>query len=341
MLISGLTSGIVVAGLFNPWDRALYLSVLHVRPFLRRENFAHPYQGFWQVLAHRTLSGGLYFPLFDAAQPSVSALITSWAASDNFGSGSTAAEQSALLHFTCGNFAGGVSGVLLNALTAIKYASWDARTGFYTTARNMFEAGGLRPFGKGVTATVMRDTVFGGVFAVTKFQMARTLQPFVMVHHHHVPIIGKTFSEGGTAGTRLPGVSNTTAAALLIRRDRLRAEAEEGNTQKRIQMSAGTMDFTAALLAGLAATCVSSPFNYVRNIKYGWPSSQMPPSAPRIMYDLWIDASQSGRMLMHIQERLRLGWGTARVAVGMAVGQYLYESTKALLDDRYRGTAAR
>ena len=80
MFAAGIVSGLVVAGLFNPWDRsapalpatasshclrcgiadcccvavcwyvrcglcsALYLSVLHERPFMHRENFLHPYK---------------------------------------------------------------------------------------------------------------------------------------------------------------------------------------------------------------------------------------------------------------------------------------------------------
>ena len=45
-------------------------------------------------------------------------------------------------------------GIVLNSLTAIKYASWDARTNFFVTARHMFTVGGIRPFTKGINATV-------------------------------------------------------------------------------------------------------------------------------------------------------------------------------------------
>ncbi|EWM23565.1 hypothetical protein Naga_101424g1 [Nannochloropsis gaditana] len=45
----GLIGGVTQAGLFNPWDRALYLSVKYSRPFLSVANFQRPYQGFWQV----------------------------------------------------------------------------------------------------------------------------------------------------------------------------------------------------------------------------------------------------------------------------------------------------
>ena len=59
----GLTAGGIQAALFNPWDRALYLSVIHKRKFLCAANFASPYQGFGQSMVLRMVSSGLYFPL--------------------------------------------------------------------------------------------------------------------------------------------------------------------------------------------------------------------------------------------------------------------------------------
>jgi hypothetical protein len=55
----GLIAGVAQAGLFNPYDRALYLSVKHKRPFLSSLNFQSPYQGFLQSVGGRALSGGL------------------------------------------------------------------------------------------------------------------------------------------------------------------------------------------------------------------------------------------------------------------------------------------
>ena len=44
-LVAGTTVGVLQAVLFNPWDRALYLSVKEKRPFLHRANFTQPFQG--------------------------------------------------------------------------------------------------------------------------------------------------------------------------------------------------------------------------------------------------------------------------------------------------------
>ena len=94
----------------------------------------------------------------------------------------------------------------------------------------------------------------------------------------------------------------------------------------------------SSLLAGAMGTIISSPFNYVRNIKYGWPASETPPSATRILTDLLVECKEKTREggwkqgAAHMQDRLRIGWGTARVAVGMAVGYEIYELCKAALD---------
>ena len=59
----GITAGVFQAGIFNPFDRALYLSITNEVPFLRHENFRNPYTGFLQSVGHRALSSGLYYPL--------------------------------------------------------------------------------------------------------------------------------------------------------------------------------------------------------------------------------------------------------------------------------------
>ena len=45
LLNCGFTSGLLQAAVFNPWDRALYLSVLHHRRFLHHDNFQEPMRG--------------------------------------------------------------------------------------------------------------------------------------------------------------------------------------------------------------------------------------------------------------------------------------------------------
>lgn len=53
----GIMSGFLQAGLFNPWDRALYLSVKNNRPFVDGRNFLNPFAGVMQTITQRGLSG--------------------------------------------------------------------------------------------------------------------------------------------------------------------------------------------------------------------------------------------------------------------------------------------
>ena len=51
ILASGFTSGLIVTGVLNPYDRALYLSIINQRSFLDARNWRMPFQGLGQVWA--------------------------------------------------------------------------------------------------------------------------------------------------------------------------------------------------------------------------------------------------------------------------------------------------
>jgi len=142
----------------------------------------------------------------------------------------------------------------------------------------MFLAG-FRPFTKGIVATVIRDTVFGGSFAIIKCYTKPTVSP----------------SQKGTLYHRI-------------------------------------LDNGSILLAGATATIASAPWNYARTIKYATPPGQPTPSIWCCLRDLFREAKSADSSLRFLQQRLRIGWGTARVACGMAVGFQLYETTKAFLE---------
>ncbi len=65
--MAGICSGVVQVVLFNPYDRALYLSVIHQRKFLHRENWGRSFsdlnKGLLPNLLQRVISYGMYFPL--------------------------------------------------------------------------------------------------------------------------------------------------------------------------------------------------------------------------------------------------------------------------------------
>jgi hypothetical protein len=104
----GLVSGLVQAVVFNPWDRALYLSVKESRPFRSIQNFQQPFSGLLQTIFQRAISAGLYFPLEQYFIEFFSQKI-----SDH-------SNNSHWIALAAGNCAGAVNGLALNPLAAIK-----------------------------------------------------------------------------------------------------------------------------------------------------------------------------------------------------------------------------
>ncbi|KAF8822703.1 mitochondrial carrier superfamily protein [Cardiosporidium cionae] len=83
--------------------------------------------------------------------------------------------------------------------------------------------------------------------------------------------------------------------------------------------------------AATIAVILASPFNFVRNIKFShW--NELPSSRTLSMYTILKQLFQECsaektffRKLLHLQGRLRIGWGSARVAVGMGCVSQIYE----------------
>lgn len=72
---------------------------------------------------------------------------------------------------------------------------------------------------------------------------------------------------------------------------------------------------------------MSAPFNYVRTIQYTYMTVEHRPAFKQFGR-LWANAKKEESPLRYVQQRLRLGWGTARVAVGMAVAQLVFSKVK-------------
>jgi len=278
--MAGMCSGVTVAGLLNPYDRALYLSVRHRRNFLDRANFKNPYRGFWQSLCGRALSGGLYFPLYDVMEKPCRKFFVTADSQPN-------EREKLLANWSAGTLAGSVNGFLLNSLTAVKYHSWGSdrsKVGFVVVARRMYSKGGVRPFFKGIIPTVIRDCIFGGVYATLK------------------SIFEKILRERNLDVERNP--------------------TREGRER-----------FVSAMLAAALATVFSAPHNFARNMAYASSPNTKAPTCRSSLRRLIHDARLNEKPYHYIQGRLRLGWGTARVAVGMALGNDLYTRANAFLQD--------
>lgn len=82
-------------------------------------------------------------------------------------------------------------------------------------------------------------------------------------------------------------------------------------------------------LAAALATLASGPFNYARNIQYATSSRERADGTWRVLLALVDETREQdvGRRWRFVQSRLRIGWGTLRVAAGMAFAQAVYDFT--------------
>ena len=266
--IAGLATGITTTGLYNPWDRAIYLSVKNQTSFLKELFSGNPYHGFSQAVVQRTFSGMLYF----AFAGQIRSTLDGYPLTQNL-----SPEQK---NFIIGTSAGVLNGFILNQLSVVKYHTWgNENRRFIHSSREIITKGGVKTLFKGVGATITRDVTFGIVYEVLRFKCMR-----------------------------LNLIANDEANQL----------------------------FCNLTGAGLA-TVVSGPFNFARNIKYSIPPGVKPPSTFHCVYQLlFVNAFKTPNPLSYLQARMRIGWGTARVAVGMATAQFLFDYVKDYLQTHYK-----
>lgn len=309
----GFVSGLLQAGAFNPWDRALYLSVKMNRKFLDLRNFEHPMAGAMQTIVQRAISAGLYFPFEELFVEFFSERLSS----------------KPLATFLAGISAGAVNGLIMNPVSAIKYNYWgqpEAKGTFITTASTMFRAGGIRPFFVGATATILRDLGFGGTFAFLRHEFLGKPMSKNMSNSIDSSKYNNRGARGGGSNADTSIISRgNSSIGVSDRNDKIDLNAERGGDRKTSKTKANS--FIVNLFSACIATIASSPLNYVRNIHYATPPSSKAEGSMKILSDLWIAASNEPTLylkLRHLQSRLRIGWGTARVGCGMAFGAAVY-----------------
>ena len=165
------------------------------------------------------------------------------------------------------------------------------------------------------------------------------------------PLSAVKYYSWGTEGSRFFGVSRNMfqrggvrpffkAAGATVCRDMMFGCVYEvmRYSLKRHVLSANGDErgktLLANVVAGAVATALSGPLNYVRNMKLSTQPQHSAPSAFSVMADLLRQARLQPRLsgsLSYLQQRLRIGWGTGRVAVGIGLGQLLFDWTKATL----------
>mmetsp|Transcript_27324 Transcript_27324/g.68893 ORF Transcript_27324/g.68893 Transcript_27324/m.68893 type:complete len:422 (+) Transcript_27324:79-1344(+) len=162
---AGVMSGVAQAGIFHPWDRALYLAQTNQRKFFNPANWQSPFQGIWQTLILRVTSATVFFPLEDTLTPISEELVG----------------KGGLANFLTGNMAGAINAVALNPAQTVRYRCFSilsqggGERSFWRVAGDMWAGGGIQSFFKGIAPTLFRDLVFGGVFTAARMEMAMGL----------------------------------------------------------------------------------------------------------------------------------------------------------------------
>ena len=90
-----------------------------------------------------------------------------------------------------------------------------------------------------------------------------------------------------------------------------------------------THKYMINVFSGCCATIASSPLNYIRNVHYASSPSRkvIRPTSTKILFRLYKRAMKCGstfEAVHYVQRQFRLGWGTARVGIGMAFSEYIY-----------------
>lgn len=153
--VSAFFAATLCAILFNPWDRALYLSSNKNNRFFSKENFNKPFHGFPQAILQR---GAVYLLMQTKLEHSLKPLLRK-----EFDFSESAAQLSV------GVLAGGVNGLSLNSIIAIKHHTWgDPNRTFSSSVQMMWAKGGYHAFLNGVHASALRGVIYGGVYEVSR-----------------------------------------------------------------------------------------------------------------------------------------------------------------------------
>jgi len=99
----------------------------------------------------------------------------------------------------------------------------------------------------------------------------------------------------------------------------------------------------ANMTAAALATVVSAPFNLVRNVQYATRSREKADTISMILRDFMREAAcvrvrgqqtqTTWQRMRFIQNRLRIGWGTVRVSMGMAFGHLVYDNLMGICEE--------
>ncbi len=90
-------------------------------------------------------------------------------------------------------------------------------------------------------------------------------------------------------------------------------------------------------LAACMGTVLAAPFNYARAKQFATPAKDTPASVSFILKDVLKESAAyttTSARLLFFQQKFRIGIGTGRSALGMAVGQEIFDRTRSVLSEK-------
>ncbi|OEH74790.1 mitochondrial carrier protein [Cyclospora cayetanensis] len=343
-----LVTGFVTAAVFNPWDKALYLSVKEGRPFLAPINWHLPFRGFLRAFVARTLSTGLYFPLgllaFGVyACVAEATFYSRLLRSSVFGATSRQeglrAPQS--LTESASRHEGGLGEE--TRLEAENAAAIALEKGISRYPVHSFYAQGGKSEGVR-TETVREGRARFGSSVLTGRGGRQIWRRFTLRTCSEYALSAATLYRGFVAtvarDSLFGGVYACARHHLMMRRPEAASRAtkfasSEGNLHRReCRLGGGEEGSTLfhRLMLNTVAACVavaaSSPLNYVKNMQLAASPESPQPRMRVLLGELvrQVAAAPGAQARLAVLSRsLLLGWGTLRAAVGMAFGAFVFD----------------
>lgn len=134
-VISGITTGVMTAIIFNPIDKAIYVSTTKNLSITNKEVWSKCFKGTFNTIFTRLITSGLYFTFLDKLSASYSPF------------------QTALMTSLVCNF-------LTNPIQLVKFHSWYNNITLNDSFKFIYRNYGIRGFGIGFGSIFLRDVCF-------------------------------------------------------------------------------------------------------------------------------------------------------------------------------------
>jgi hypothetical protein len=134
-VISGITTGIMTAIIFNPIDKAIYVSTTKNLSIFNKEVWSNCFKGTLNTILTRIITSGMYFTFLDKLSASYSPFQTA-----------------VITSFTCN--------ILTNPIQLVKFHGWYNNISLNDSYKLIYKTYGIRGLGIGFISIFLRDVCF-------------------------------------------------------------------------------------------------------------------------------------------------------------------------------------